>query len=133
MAKKKKLSKAQRNFIKKHPIITLLIVLVLVAATVFLRPWEYIDGGGKDPIQNIDLSEAKGKLQVHYIDVGQADSILAILPTGETLLIDAGASNDRDVRAQKGADYLINYLKCSVYRAIITNNNLINWRILSQN
>ena len=115
MAKKKKLNKAQRNFIKKHPIITLLIVLVLVAATVFLRPWEYIDGGGKDPIQNIDLSEAKGKLQVHYIDVGQADSILAILPTGETLLIDAGASNDRDVRAQKGADYLINYLKsCGV-------------------
>ena len=115
MAKKKKLNKAQRNFIKKHPIITLLIVLVLVAATVFLHPWEYIDGGGKDPIQNIDLSEAKGKLQVHYIDVGQADSILAILPTGETLLIDAGASNDRDVRAQKGADYLINYLKsCGV-------------------
>ena len=103
MAKKKKLNRAQRNFIKKHPIITFLIVLVLVAATVFLRPWEYIEGG-KDPIQNVDLSEAKDKLQVHYIDVGQADSILAILPTGETLLIDARASNDKDVRAQKGAD-----------------------------
>ena len=111
---KKKISKAQRNFMKKHPIITLLLVLVLIAGVVFLRPWEYI-GENKQPIQNIDLSEAKGKLQVHYIDVGQADAILAIMPTGETLLIDAGASNDKDVRAEKGADYLISYLRsCGV-------------------
>lgn len=114
MARKRKLSKAQRSFARKHPFITLLIAVALIAAAIFLRPWEYLDSGN-GPMPDTDLSEAKDKLQVHYIDVGQADSMLAILPTGETLLIDAGASNDKDVRAQKGADYLISYLKsCGV-------------------
>ncbi len=46
---------------------------------------------------------AKGTLQVHYIDVGQADSILIKAADGTAVLIDAGNNTD-------GPD-VVNYLK----------------------
>jgi competence protein ComEC len=47
-------------------------------------------GGGK-------AAPAKdGKLIIHYIDVGQADSILIITPGKKVMLIDAGNNNDGD-------------------------------------
>lgn len=46
---------------------------------------------------------AGGEIAVHYIDVGQGDSILVCLPNGKTVLIDAGNNGDGDV--------VINYLK----------------------
>ena len=42
-------------------------------------------GDNKTEIQNIT-----GELKISYLDVGQGDSTFIILPTGETLLIDAG-------------------------------------------
>ncbi|MBS4961368.1 MAG: MBL fold metallo-hydrolase [Clostridiales bacterium] len=41
-----------------------------------------------------NLSSENNLLQVHYIDVGQADSIFAELPNGQTMLIDAGNNED---------------------------------------
>jgi len=39
-----------------------------------------------------------GELKIAYLDVGQGDSILIILPSGETVLIDAGEQrNSRDI------------------------------------
>lgn len=49
---------------------------------------------------NINTS---GTLKIHYIDVGQADSILAQLPGGQNILIDAGNNVD--------ADLVVNYLR----------------------
>ena len=40
--------------------------------------------------------EASDELEVHYIDVGQADSIFIELPNGEDMLIDAGNNDDGD-------------------------------------
>lgn len=42
-----------------------------------------------------DITTAvKGNLEVHFLDVGQADSILIKTPTGENMLIDAGNNSD---------------------------------------
>jgi len=47
---------------------------------------------------------AKGSLlQVHFIDVGQADSVLVIAPNGQTMLVDGGNRDDGAV--------VVNYLK----------------------
>lgn len=43
-----------------------------------------------------------GDLEVHYIDVGQADSIFIKLPNEQTILIDAGNNDDGDL--------VVNYL-----------------------
>ena len=43
-------------------------------------------------------------LKVHYLDVGEADSIFIELPNGETMLIDAGEAQDE----KKIADYIEN-------------------------
>lgn len=53
-------------------------------------------------LASIDLTEVD--LAVHYIDVGQADSILIQLPNGENMLIDAGNNADGDLLV----DYLNN-------------------------
>ena len=54
-----------------------------------------------------------GEVSVHYIDVGQGDSTLIILPNNETVLIDCGQSN-------KGQD-IINYLG---YKQVIEVNKV---------
>lgn len=50
-----------------------------------------------------DTKKESGLLYVHFIDVGQADSILIQTPSGKVMMIDAGNNND--------GDYLIKYLK----------------------
>ncbi|MFP8890388.1 lamin tail domain-containing protein [Natrialbaceae archaeon A-CW2] len=42
------------------------------------------DGGDAEPI------DVDGELEIHHLDVGQADSTLIITPEGETILIDTG-------------------------------------------
>jgi competence protein ComEC len=49
---------------------------------------------------------ADGTLEVHYIAVGQAASILVISPDGETMLIDSGHFND-------DGEHVINYLEAN--------------------
>lgn len=54
-------------------------------------------------ISQTDAYAADGELKVHYIDVGQADSILIDLPNNEVMLIDGGTYG--------GGDTVIDYLK----------------------
>lgn len=44
-----------------------------------------------------DISAPDGRLQVHYIDVGQGDSTLVISPSGRSMLIDAGDNTSYEV------------------------------------
>ncbi|MTI85312.1 MAG: MBL fold metallo-hydrolase [Firmicutes bacterium] len=53
--------------------------------------------------ENQKPAAGKDTLKVHYINVGQADSILAQLPGGQNILIDAGNNAD--------ADLVVNYLR----------------------
>lgn len=47
-----------------------------------------------EPPQQEEAQEPTGTLAVHFIDVGQGDSEFLELPTGETMLIDAGEESE---------------------------------------
>lgn len=49
-----------------------------------------------DEIQNVELNENEDLLQIHFFDVGQADSIL-LTNKNKTMLIDAGKNSDGDL------------------------------------
>lgn len=49
---------------------------------------------------NITFKDIDKKLIIHFLDVGQADSILVELPEKKTMLIDAGNNNDGNMIVQ---------------------------------
>lgn len=57
--------------------------------------------GKQEPAE--EKSAISGTLKVHFIDVGQADSILVQLPSGQNILIDGGNNDDGTL--------VVNYLK----------------------
>lgn len=58
----------------------------------------------------VDLIEISGNLIVHFLDVGQGDSIFVEMPNKQTLLIDAGNSNNSYT--------IINYIKNLGYNSL---------------
>lgn len=62
-----------------------------------VEPTKKITGSGTD------IPQISGKLTVHFLDVGQADSILVQLPNNQTMLIDAGNNDD--------ANFVVSYLE----------------------
>lgn len=65
------------------------------------------DGATSEPNTTSDTNATvDGELQIHHIDVGQADSTLLITPDGETILIDSG---DWRQSGQGVIDYLENH------------------------
>lgn len=65
------------------------VVTLVILVAVFLSG---CSGGGNVPA-NIPAAES-GQLQVHFLDVGQADCILIISPSGKSVLIDGGNNED---------------------------------------
>lgn len=60
-------------------------------------------GSVADSSQAPETNAGSGKLQVWFLDVGQADASLIRLPNGKTILIDAGESD--------GGEMILNFLK----------------------
>ena len=91
---------------KKSVIFLILIVAVISSVCV---------GASGLPVQNDNLNETAmtdaqnteedvlNKIELHFLDVGQGDSTLVILPDGKTMLIDAGTS--------EYGDTVVNYIK----------------------
>ncbi|QFU81350.1 ComEC/Rec2 family competence protein [Natronorubrum aibiense] len=73
--------------------------VVMVAGLLVLSGC--LGGAGAD--EGADTTDIDGQLEVHHIDVGQADSTLLVTPTGETILIDTG---DWRADGQEVIDYL---------------------------
>ena len=92
--------KPTRSAVITTVLLMLLVVITGVAITISqqrggpLPTWEeiYTALGFTEP----DTSHAHD-LAVHFIDVGQGDSILIQTPTGESLLIDAGEKDNETV------------------------------------
>lgn len=60
-------------------------------------------GQGEQQLIETEVQNINDDLEVHFIDVGQADSILIKLPNKQTILIDGGNNDDGDL--------VVNYLK----------------------
>lgn len=81
-------------------IVVVLVLFASLAGCTGVLPSDDPGAGNGD----IEPAEpADGTLEVHYISVGQAASVLVISPNGETMLIDSGHFND-------DGEHVISYL-----------------------
>ncbi|WP_195465265.1 ComEC/Rec2 family competence protein [Faecalispora jeddahensis] len=87
---------------KKVSIPALFAAIILGIATWFFASDPERSPGGLNIPSGDFISSETGSVSVYYLDVGQGDSELICLPTGENILIDAGLS--------EGADQLTTYL-----------------------
>ncbi len=79
----------RRRSKKQQSIFLFVTILIIFAASIIAV--QYVM---ERPVQQTAAGIGRALLSVLFIDVGQADSILVTLDTGETMLIDAGESSD---------------------------------------
>ena len=113
---------AARHF--KFSTVRLVCFLVIVAITLavgFLFKAPIESALNKTSLQSTDISEIDNNgLVVHFIDVGQGDSIAIKLPDGKKMLIDAGTA--------KSKDSLVNYLKNNFFE---NDDNIFDYVLLT--
>ncbi|EOD01363.1 MBL fold metallo-hydrolase [Caldisalinibacter kiritimatiensis] len=80
-----------------------LVTILLVLMSIMLTSCTSINQGDISTSGSANEVNENNNLIVHFIDVGQADSILIELPNGETSLIDGGNRQD--------AELVVNYIK----------------------
>lgn len=107
MAKHKKIKKnIKRNFFE--------ILILLLAFLIFNNQDKikniFNQSNSQEQNQNSNINTNNDLLKIHYLDVGQGDSIFIELPNNETMLIDAAESNQ--------SANIINYIKNLNYQKI---------------
>lgn len=113
-------SRTSRNTSKKLVIAIIAIILIIaiaVAVIYFAAPdvFEQIvavfspdDNKGTD--DSTALERGEGELQIHFIDVGQGDSILILFPDGKDMLIDCANYNNSSAYRTETLDYIDDYV-----------------------
>ena len=102
-------------------VIVALVAVVLIAA-IALAVWFFTapdsfkatfpfffaaeDAGTEAP----PLTRGEGELQVHFLDVGQGDSILILFPDGKDMLIDCANYNNSSAYRTETLDYIEDYV-----------------------
>ena len=107
MAKHKKIkNNIKRNFFE--------ILILLLAFLIFNNQDKiknlFNQNNNQNQNQNNYINTNNDLLKIHYLDVGQGDSIFIELPNNETMLIDAAESNQ--------SENIINYIKNLNYQKI---------------
>jgi len=107
MAKYKKIkNNIKRNFFE--------ILILLLAFLIFNNQDKiknlFNQNNNQNQNQNNYINTNNDLLKIHYLDVGQGDSIFIELPNNETMLIDAAESNQ--------SENIINYIKNLNYQKI---------------
>ena len=80
----------------RHSIMLLLILAISILLTVGCSEVTVTESNAHNN-NTKDIEHNSEDLIVHFIDVGQADSILIHLPSGETALIDGGNRDDSEL------------------------------------
>lgn len=95
--------KRTKAFKSPQTIIVTIIAIILCLYFAYAHPDQLKDWLGirdttaLDSLPSTDREgELEGKLQVHFIDVGQGDATLIVTSDGKTALIDAGPNSDED-------------------------------------
>lgn len=119
MGKRRNKKKQRLKIIRS--VITFCIVILLGLLSFLFKPWETFD-------QNTDVGSTsnldQNQLQVHYIDVGQADAILVRVPTEsgmKNMLIDAGSPLRESSKDKITTDYLADLGIDTLHYMIITH------------
>jgi len=85
-------------------IATILVICIAVGVFYFAFPAEWNKLFGKDEA----LSNPDGHLAVHFLDVGQGDSIIVQLPDGKNIIIDAGGNTVGNNHGISAGEVIIN-------------------------
>ena len=97
MAKRRNKKKQQQKMLRSF--VTLAMLLIIGLFSIITQPWQYFNGGNDSGNKGTVGEKSEigvTDLQVHYIDVGQADCILIRVPTEsgtKNMLVDAGTSD----------------------------------------
>jgi beta-lactamase superfamily II metal-dependent hydrolase len=103
MAKSKKSNSKTVKLPRWLVVLLTILVVVYSAYEYFFVENDFFSDGPLFSANGEGGSTGDGKLNVYYLDVGQADSIYVELPNGQNMLIDAGNNPD--------GKHIVNYLK----------------------
>ncbi|MBE6666004.1 MAG: MBL fold metallo-hydrolase [Ruminococcaceae bacterium] len=116
---KRRIKKKQKQKIIRSAV-TLGILIIVALLSLILKPWD--NSGSSNLGDGRDLNPSD--LQVHYIDVGQADSILIRVPSENgqlNMLIDAGAPLRESSKDKVITEYLAGLGIDTLHYMIITH------------